>query len=231
MMFKRLALLSLTLLISSQSAFCASAGGIVLGTTRVVYDANNKESSLSINNKNSDQYFLVQSWIEDGAGSKKVPFAMTPPLFRLNANKENMMRILKTAGDLPGDRESVFYINVKAIPPVPEDADAQNTLQLAIKTRIKLFYRPKGLEGKATDAGKALQWSHQGNDLIVKNPTPYAVSFNEINVSGKPIKDINMVLPKSEAHYVMPAGSGNNVSFTFINDFGGVSEPISAVAN
>jgi P pilus assembly chaperone PapD len=40
-----------------------------------------------------------------------------------------------------------------------------------------------------------------------------------------------MVLPKSETHYEMPAGAGNNVSFTFINDFGGVSEPLTAVAN
>lgn len=32
----------------------------------------------------------------------------SPPLFRLDAEKENMMRILKTAGDLPSDRESVF---------------------------------------------------------------------------------------------------------------------------
>jgi len=230
-MYGKLIISSLALLVASQSAFAAGSGGIVLGATRVVYDAKNKEASLTINNKNADQYFLVQSWIDDANGNKKVPFAITPPLFRLNAEKENMMRIMKTTGDLPGDRESVFYVNVKAIPPVPENADAQNTLQLAIKTRIKLFYRPTGLHGNASEAGSHLQWSHQGKDLVVKNPTAYSVSFNEINVSGKPVKDINMVLPKSETHYEMPAGAGNNVSFTFINDFGGVSEPLTAVAN
>ncbi|QLK61246.1 fimbria/pilus periplasmic chaperone [Enterobacteriaceae bacterium Kacie_13] len=230
-MYGKLIISSLALLIASQSAFAAGGGGVVLGATRVVYDASSKEASLSINNKNADQYFLVQSWIDDANGNKKVPFAITPPLFRLNAEKENMMRIMKTAGELPGDRESVFYVNVKAIPPVPDNADTQNTLQLAIKTRIKLFYRPKGLQGKAAEAGSHLQWSQQGKDLVVKNPTAYAVSFNEINVSGKPVKDINMVLPKSESHYAMPAGAGKNVSFTFINDFGGVSEPINAVAN
>ena len=230
-MYGKLIISSLALLIASQSAFAAGSGGIVLGATRVVYDANNKEASITINNKNSDQYFLVQSWIDDENGNKKVPFAITPPLFRLDAEKENMMRILKTAGDLPSDRESVFYINVKAIPPVPENANAQNTLQLAIKTRIKMFYRPKGLTGNPAESGKQLQWSHQGNDLVVKNPTNYSVSFNEINLSGKALKDINMVLPKSETHYAWPAGAGNNVTFAFINDYGGVSEPISATAN
>jgi fimbrial chaperone protein len=230
-MYGKLIISSLALLVASQTAFAAGAGGIVLGATRVVYDASNKEASLTINNKNADQYFLVQSWIDDANGNKKVPFAITPPLFRLNSQKENMMRIMKTTGELPGDRESVFYVNVKAIPPVPENADTQNTLQLAIKTRIKLFYRPKGLEGKASEAAAKLKWSQQGRDLVVTNPTAYSVSFNEITVAGKPVKDINMVLPKSEMHYAMPAVSGKNVSFTFINDFGGVSEPLTATAN
>ncbi|WP_279204679.1 fimbrial biogenesis chaperone [Obesumbacterium proteus] len=227
------ALCSIALLAVSHSVFSATtdSGGVVLSATRVVYDANNKETSISIRNKNTDQYFLVQSWIDDNKGNKKVPFAITPPLFRLGADKENMLRIVNTTGTLPDDRESVYYINVKAIPPVPDDSVAQNTLQVAIKTRIKLFYRPKGLSGKPEDTYQQLQWSIQGNNLVVKNPTPYSVSFNELAVGGKDVKEINMVEAKSEASYPLSAGQRGQVSFSAINDFGGVSKTITASAH
>ncbi len=46
------------------------------------------------------------------------------------------------------DRESVFWFNVLEVPPKPDAAKAtnQSLLQLAFRTRIKLFYRPKGIE-------------------------------------------------------------------------------------
>ncbi|TBL66090.1 molecular chaperone [Hafnia alvei] len=232
-MYVKSVLSAFALLAISHSAFSAAAdaGGVVLSATRVVYDAKNKETSISIKNRNVDQYFLVQSWIDDNHGNKKVPFTITPPLFRLSADKENMLRIIKTAGDVPDDRESVFYINVKAIPPVPDDAAAQNTLQVAIKTRIKLFYRPKGLPGKPEESYQQLQWSIQGNDLVVNNPTPYSVSFNEISVGGKDVKEINMVEAKSESRYPISAGQRGKISFTAINDFGGISGSVTASAH
>lgn len=46
---------------------------------------------------------------------------------------------------LPKDRESVFYLNIFDIPTKLENKQDKNVLQLAIKSRIKLFYRPKEL--------------------------------------------------------------------------------------
>lgn len=215
----------LVLLAASQSVF--ASGGIVLGSTRVIYDANNKEASVTISNRNSEQFFLVQSWVDDQSGNKTVPFTMTPPLFRLKANKENMLRIIKTSGDLPADRESVYWVNVKAIPPSPADGEDQNVLQLAIKTRIKLFYRPKGLPGKSSDTPAALVWSQQGRDLIATNPTAYSVTLADVSVDGKPVPNVDLVMPKSDAHFVLPGvHAGSKVTFTTINDFGGVTPAI-----
>ncbi|ASV54478.1 hypothetical protein LJPFL01_1115 [Lelliottia jeotgali] len=218
------------LLFASHSVFASD--GIVLGATRVVYSADAKEASLTVDNHSSKQYFLVQSWVDDKDGNKKVPFSITPPLFRLNANKENMLRIMKTGGQLPNDRESVYWLNVKAIPPAPEAGDAQNVLQLAIKTRIKMFYRPADLPGKADESPKALQWSVQGGELIAKNPTAYSVTLDSVKLSGNEIKNVNLVMPKSEAHFKLPAGvQGKQVVFTTINDYGGVTPAITAAVN
>lgn len=221
----------LALMVTSGSALASE--GIVLGATRVVYNADSKEASLTVNNQSAKQYFLIQSWVDDEKGNKSVPFAITPPLFRLNATKENMLRIIRTGGNLPSDRESVYWVNVKAIPPAPDAGQGQNVLQLAIKTRIKLFYRPEGLPGAAIDSPAALQWSVQGNELVAKNPTAYSVTLDSVKIDGKEIKNVNLVMPKSEAHYTLPAGTGhgNSVSYTAINDYGGITPVMNAKAS
>lgn len=228
-MNKKLIISAAALLLASTSALASN--GVVLGATRVVYNADKKEASLTVDNHSDNkQYFLIQAWVDDKDGNKNVPFSVTPPLFRLNANKENMLRIVKTGEGLPADRESVYWVNVKAIPPAPAPGE-QNVLQLAIKTRIKLFYRPAGLPGKATDAPAALQWSVQGNDLVVKNPSAYSVTLDSVKMGGTEVKKVNLVLPKSDAHYTLPAGAARSgqVSFTTINDYGGVN-PVKTAA-
>ena len=64
------------------------AGGVGLSATRVIYDGSKKEASLTVQNKSKTEEFLIQSWVDDAAGSKKTPFIITPPLFRLDPGKE-----------------------------------------------------------------------------------------------------------------------------------------------
>lgn len=226
---KKLALLSVLFsLVVSPTVLAEDAGGIAVGATRVVYNSDSREASLSVINHSGAQYYLIQSWVDDSTGNKKVPFTITPPLFRLNANKENMLRIIKTGEGLPKDRESVYWVNVKAIPPAP-DANGQNTLQLAVKTRVKMFYRPAGLPGKVEESPKKLEWHQQGGELIVKNPTAYSVSFNNLSADGQVIKEANLVLPQSEVHYKLSSGHAGKVIYRCINDFGGLTEQFESV--
>lgn len=61
--------------------------------------------------------------------------------------------------DLPVDRESVFYLNSKAIPSVEKNKLSGNTLQIATQSVIKLFIRPKKLPSLSIDAPKTLTCS------------------------------------------------------------------------
>lgn len=79
-------------------------------------------------------------------------------------NVAQTIKLMYTASSaLPKDRESVFWFNVLEVPPKPDAAKAanQSLLQLAFRTRIKLFYRPEGLSGISSDAPLALKWSGQ----------------------------------------------------------------------
>lgn len=206
------------------STITASQAGIVIGGTRVIYDGNKKEASISVNNPDSVPY-LIQSWIETpNGGAEKAPFIITPPLYRLDKGQQNVERIL-FAGSAPQDKESLYWLNIKAIPATNKDAGT-NTLQIAVKTRIKLIYRPSTLKGQGPeDQAAKLTWQKSGNQIQVTNPSNYVINFNEITVAGKKLEDVSYVLPGSTARFTLPNGiSGGAVTFKIINDYGGPGE-------
>ncbi|SAD29454.1 Pili assembly chaperone [Enterobacter cloacae] len=216
-------LLSSFLLITS-----AAHAGITIGGTRVVYPENKKESSIGIANPDNLDY-LVQSWVEtEDNAREKAPFLITPPLFRLDAKQDNVLRIIRTGGNLPADRESLFWLNIKSIPSSARNENT-NTLQIAIKTRIKLLYRPASINGKPEDVTTQLSWHTQGNQLIVENPTPFYMNFQEIKLDGKKVDKVTYTKPKAETHFSIPGNiTARSVSWKIINDYGGISQSYTA---
>lgn len=192
--------------------------GVIIGGTRIIYDGNKKESSISIKNPDSNPY-LIQSWVESLNGkSTTPPFIITPPLYRLDKGQQNIERVILT-GTLPQNKESLFWVNIKAIPSAPRK---ENTLQIAVKTQIKLIYRPGSLKGESPDdLVDKLKWTRSGNYVQVTNPTPYVINFNEIAVGGKKIDNVSYVLPDSTERFVLPRNvNGGTLTFTIITDYG-----------
>lgn len=200
----------------------AANAGVVIGGTRVIYDGNKKESSISVTNPDTTPY-LIQSWVEtQNGGAEKAPFIITPPLYRLDKNQQNVERIV-LAGSVPQDKESLFWLNIKAIPSAPRK---DNTLQIAVKTRIKLIYRPAALKGVIPEElADKLTWQRSGNQIQVTNPTNVVMNFNEININGKKLENVTYVLPGSTARFDLPKGvSSGAVTFKIINDYGGTGK-------
>jgi P pilus assembly chaperone PapD len=221
---------------------------VLIGGTRVVFPAKDGEVTVRLTNDN-DHPVLVESWIDRGdihstPESVDVPFLITPPLFRMEAKKEQSLRIVYTHEQLPADRESLFWLNVLEVPPKPTGAQAegQNLLQLALRSRLKLFYRPAGLQGDPAKAPAELTWKvvadGKGFALEAHNPTPYYVTITDLSlvVAGKnATAELGMVAPMSDLrmplHDVMqkPA-TGSVISFTSLNDFGAGSAFKGAIA-
>lgn len=202
--------------------------GVVVGGTRVVYDGSKKEASISVSNPEKQTPYLIQSWVESAsdAATAKAPFIVTPPLFRLDAEQENVLRVVRTGGRLPEDKESVFWMNIKSIP--ASDKPESNALQISVKTRIKLFYRPAGLTGNAAEAYKSLTFARQGNELHINNPTPYHVSFFQVTVGASELKNAGMVAPHGSLNLPIPAGAQGVVRWKAINDYGGITSESNA---
>jgi fimbrial chaperone protein len=87
--------------------------------------------------------------------------------------KENTLRIIDaTNNQLPQDRETLFWMNVKAIPSMDKSKLSDNTLQLAIISRIKLYYRPAKLALPPDQAAEKLRFRRGAGTLTLINPTP-----------------------------------------------------------
>lgn len=204
------ALLPLTLMTAN--------AGVIIGGTRVIFEGAKKEATINITNPDNTPY-LIQSWIDmqDGV-SGKAPFIITPPLYRLDGGQKNLERIVMT-GSLPQEQESLFWLNIKAIPSASKQ---MNALQIAVKTRIKLIYRPEGLcASTPEDQANKLTWQQSGNAIQVNNPTPYVINFNEITLGGRKLDDVTYVLPGASARFSLPEGvSGHSLTFKVINDYG-----------
>ena len=214
--------------------------GVMLNGTRIVLSAKEHNASTIVTNLTSSDY-AVQVWVNDEKddNASHSPFIALPALFKVRSGEEQVVRIIKTPGQLPVDRESVFYFNAQEIPVLTKGEI--NTLKVAIRTRVKVFYRPQNLSGNASDAPGQLLWklvdTASGSALRVSNPTPYHVTFIGIRVleGGTPteLENVDMVAPNSSLDF--PVGHSVKaqkvaVEFSFINDYGGYSDILKSSA-
>lgn len=203
--------------------FAATAiAGVEIGGTRIIYNGKSNQAAISVSNPDNSPY-LIQSWIsknENGDDSDET-FATTPPLFKLTPQAQNSVRVMLAENTLPGDRESVYWLNIKAIP--TSSPDAQNELLIAIKSKMKVLYRPAGLKGDPSIAWQQLAFKSENGKLTIHNPTPYSVSLYELTINGKQIAKPPMVLPFQNMTLPHSAAAGNAVSWRAINDYGGIT--------
>lgn len=199
--------------------------GVNVGATRVVYQSKEKEANLSLSNSGEDSLpYLVQSWVSpyENPDDSADEFIITPPLFRLDAKGQNILRIIATnVQNLPSDKESLFLLNVKAIPAKSSEQRSQNVLQIALKTTIKLFYRPANLQGSLENAVKKLQWRADGGKLTVQNSSGFNVVVSDLLINNTPSKGMPEVIkPGSTITTVIPLKNSDTLELTYINEYG-----------
>ncbi|WP_312311482.1 molecular chaperone [Atlantibacter sp.] len=216
-------------LIALMPMFNCQAAGIQIGRTRIIYEEKAKEVALTLVNKEQDLPWLVQSWTDNGDEKTRGPFIITPPLFRLDPQKEQSLRITWNGVPLPTDRESLFYLNVRTIPATAKEDETKNKLRLIYKTRLKMFWRPKSLKGTPGETCQNLRFRLMGTQLQIINDGDFYSVFDSLSVGAVPVKKADMVAPKSTATIPVAAKTvGNTVTWRCITDFGNASTPNTA---
>ncbi|CDL81396.1 fimbria/pilus periplasmic chaperone [Xenorhabdus szentirmaii] len=219
-----------TMVVTSLTSVHQAMAAIGLDRTRVIFDGNGKSVSLNIENQHPDLPYLAQAWIEDDKGNKvNGPLVVVPPVHRVEAGEKSQVKIqtLPAVAQLPQDRESLFYFNLREIPP---RSDKPNVMQIALQTRVKLFYRPEAVVARRIDMDnpwqEKLTLTRQGNQYIVNNPTPYYITISEASnkLDGKSVEGFQplMLEPKGNEKMGGSVSSfGNAPVLTYVNDYGG----------
>lgn len=214
-----------------------SYAAVTITGTRIIYPAQQKFVTVQLSNLGKKPA-LVQAWLDDGnadASPSKIhtPFVISPPMARIDEGKGQTLRLTYTGEPLPTDRESIFWFNLLDIPPKPTEnelSSSGNYLQIAVRSRIKLFYRPQGLSTKPMDAYKDAKWGlGSSKQLTVHNSSPYHITYSAITLvqNGQQfvVKNPTMVAPFSQASFDLPAGvssqAATQVQWEVITDYGG----------
>lgn len=206
-----------------------SHAAISLDRTRIIYDEQQKSVSLALSNENAKLPYLAQGWLENEKGEKlKLPFTVLPPVQRIEPGEKSQLKVqaLLSAKQLPADRESVYYFNLREIPPRSEES---NTLQIALQTRIKMFYRPKSLFVERPDLVKPWQESitltREGDKYRVHNPTGYFVTLVDASqkYKGQTVSGFEAVMIEPKGNTLLNVSAtqlGSAPAITYVNDFG-----------
>lgn len=176
----------------------AHAGVVVMGT-RVIYPSTARDVSIRLLNR-GEVPGLVQAWVDSGDATSSpedadAPFSVRPVVVRIDPGKTQVMRLMRTGGEFPEDRETLYWLNVLEIPPKPQGEEAErNHLQFAVRSRLKILYRPKQLGDNASDAWQKLRWRLEatlsGTRLVVTNPSPFYANFADVQLrsaQGEPL--------------------------------------------
>lgn len=208
------------------------AGAVVNAEkTRVVFSSGSISESLSLVNSEKEPV-VVQVWTDNGDPTVnpeqvQTPIVINPPVFKMKPGEiRNIRMLLVSAGSLPQDRESLYWLNIYQIPPNTETQHkGEKRVVLPLKIRMKLFVRPEKVgELKESDVQKlhfAVQQSAGGKTLVMKNPTPWHMTISSLKSGQTELPNL-MLEPFSSQSVEIPKDKvlAHEIDFEVINDNG-----------
>lgn len=211
----------------------SALGTIQMNTTRVILEESENEQTVEVNNIGI-KTALIQVWLsQDDANDriKDTGFIITQPMFKVKSGRSKIVRIIGTDEIkklYPKDRETMLWMNFLDIPQKNENGN--NSLNIAVHTKMKFFYMPENIEITRAEAAEKLSWGIQriGKDiyLVAKNNSPIYVSLGKLALKNNiPIKlDSSAIAPFSETKYKITKEISNKgniiVEYSYIDDLG-----------
>ncbi|BBU96627.1 pilus assembly protein [Providencia rettgeri] len=215
--------LLLTILFSS-----STFSNVIITGTRVIYPADADSITVQLTN-NSKTSSLVQSWIDNGdenstPENSEAPFYLSPPIVKIEGLQGQQLKIKKIPGKLSDNVESVFFLNVLDIPKTPESAKGKNAIQLATRSRIKIFYRPIGLTESSDEVINHASYQIKNNNILVKNNSQYHLTIAAITPlddKNNSLIDSAMIAPMSEKELpIKGTMKSHDLILMYVDDYG-----------
>ncbi|EAA7540346.1 chaperone protein FaeE [Salmonella enterica] len=159
--------MTLALMMASQSVLASLAAD----QTRYIFRGDKDALTITVTNNDKERTFGGQAWVDNIVEKDTRPtFVVTPSFFKVKPQGQQTLRIIMASDHLPKDKESVYWLNLQDIPPALKGSG----IAIALRTKLKLFYRPEALlkDRKGAEEGISLQVRPDGRTMLV-NTTPY----------------------------------------------------------
>jgi len=154
------------------SAFAALA----LDATRYIYSGDIPFIAATVNN-GSDANYGAQIWVDNIVEDDTRPaFIATPSFFKIKGDGRQVVRIMKVSDHMPKDKESIYWLNLQEIPP----AQKGSGLSMAIRTQVKLIYRPEAIVDGRPGAEANLTVERLPGQQWLVNTTPYIFAIGSV---------------------------------------------------
>lgn len=197
--------------------------GVIIGGIKFIYKEEQAGMKIFLSNR-SNQEFLINSKLLTFKGGAQSYFFISPPLFKINAGRDNYLKVLKTQTPPPSDRESMFILSVAAIPQIKSLSTNENAVQIAVRNKLVFIYRPLSVPDITDSTYKLLKWSKNNHGLHITNPTPHYITLSRIYINGvKYIKNIT-IEPYSDVELHKCNTTRCTISWSAIDDTGKASD-------
>lgn len=191
------------------TASMASHAALSVDQSRYVFEGDKDAISIVVENA-AQKTYGGQTWIENIRESDTRPsFVVTPPFFKVAGEGKQVLRVIKALEQMPEDKESIYWVNLQEIPPANKDGG----LSIALRTKVKLLYRPASLMygRKNAESGLTLKTTAAGTTL--ENTTPYIFAIAEVlDAKDKPLvlnekAHATLAMFSPGETFMLPAGS------------------------
>ncbi len=164
--------------------------GVTAERTRVIFPQDKREVSLMLANLNTYPV-ITQVWVNDGQPgntpeSAKAPVMPLPPVFHMDPQQTQTLRLLQLGDKLPSDRESLYWQNIHDVTPTQQGPEGEDSTQVTVtmQTQMKLILRPQKLPQSLERTAASLQFRMDGDRITVTNEGPHYISLAYLQIDA-----------------------------------------------
>jgi len=192
-----------------------SQAAVVMNASRIVMEGIS-EKTVTFDNTSENPY-IVQI---ESDNNQKPDFVAMPPIFKIKEKGGQTVKIKLSSSSLPQDKESVFYMNFTQIPGVRKNQDDSNRLNIVIRSRLKIIYRPKSVNAFSEKEESKVSYIVQSGKLIVSNNSPNVLSIREISNGKHVLAKTITLLPGGNYSTLIKDRLSGPLRAVIINDYG-----------
>ena len=226
MKYKEKIATAISTFLATSVALASTEGGIQLGQSRILIEDGAKKAGYALTNHYSSPV-LASGTVTNFDGSPTSVFAVSPSIYQIPAGSTAQGNIIQLQ-QLPQDRESVFWLRIKTVVAEEKKNDDKNPKSvsnsgqfgISIAQRIKIFYRPNGVNEKCAKAVENLSWKKNKNGITVNNKSKVSVSIVEIAEGKKVHKISDVLMPLSSATYSLNINNWERLSMKYVDEYG-----------